>query len=102
VCAIADEVIGFQMPGAVIAGFGPASARIADAGIYDPRNHLDDVVQPLLRHWRIFEVDGLNDAAARRRDDLAAFLDDLETAAQRFTEKREARAARRARHATAV
>jgi acyl-[acyl-carrier-protein] desaturase len=100
--AIADEVIGFAMPGAVIAGFGPASARIADAGIYDPRNHLDDVVQPLLRHWRIFDVEGLDNTAERRRDELATFLDGLETAAVRFTEKREARAARRARHATTV
>jgi acyl-[acyl-carrier-protein] desaturase len=50
VTAVADEVIGFAMPGATIAGFGPASARIADAGIYDPRNHLEEVVQPLLRH----------------------------------------------------
>jgi acyl-[acyl-carrier-protein] desaturase len=102
VSAIADEVIGFEMPGAIIAGFGPASARIADAGIYDPRNHLDDVVQPLLRHWRIFDVEGLDNTAERRRDELATFLDGLETAAVRFTEKREARAARRARHATTV
>jgi acyl-[acyl-carrier-protein] desaturase len=81
--AIADDVIGFEMPGAIIARFGPASARIADAGIYDPRNHLDD-------------------NAAPRRDDLAAFLDQRETAAVRFTENRQARAARRARHATTV
>jgi len=100
--AIADEVIGFAMPGAVIAGFGPASARIADAGIYDPRNHLDDVVQPLLRHWQIFDVEGLDSTAEERRSDLAAFVDDLELTARRFTEKREARAARRARHTTSA
>ncbi len=95
--AIADEVIGFAMPGASIAGFGPASARIADAGIYDPRNHLDEVVQPLLRHWDVFAVEGLSDTARRRREELAAFVDDLDAAATRFVEKREARVARRAR-----
>lgn len=97
VTAVADEVIGFAMPGAGIPGFGPASARIADAGIYDPRNHLDDVVQPLLRHWGIFEVGGLDAAAEQRRDELADFVDDLDASANRFVEKREARAARRAR-----
>ncbi len=95
--AIADEVIGFAMPGAAIAGFGPASARIADAGIYDPRNHLDDVVQPLLRHWDVFAIEGLDAAAEQRRGELADFLEQLEATATRFTEKREARAARRAR-----
>jgi acyl-[acyl-carrier-protein] desaturase len=94
--AIADEVIDFAMPGAVMTGFGPAAARIADAGIYDPRNHLDDVVQPLLRHWQVFDVEGLDGAAQRRRDELAAVLDGLETTARRFVEKREARTARRA------
>ncbi|MCH8148952.1 MAG: acyl-ACP desaturase, partial [Planctomycetes bacterium] len=44
VTAIADEVIGFEMPGSVIAGFGPKAAQIADAGIYDLRGHHDDVV----------------------------------------------------------
>ena len=101
VAAVADEVIGFAMPGATIAGFGPASARIADAGIYDPRNHLDEVVQPLLRKWGIFEVEGLDADAERRRDELAAFLDDLDRTADRFVEKREARAVRRARRAGA-
>ena len=97
VTAVSDEVMGFAMPGAGIAGFGPASARIADAGIYDPRNHLDEVVQPLVRHWGIFDVEGLDDDAERRRDKLAGFLDGLEDTARRFVEKREARAARRAR-----
>ena len=99
VTAIADEVIGFAMPGASIAGFGPASARIADAGIYDPRNHLDEVVQPLVRYWDVFAVEGLDAAAERRREDLAGFLDDLDATADRFVEKRAARAARRARRA---
>ncbi len=95
--AVADEVIGFAMPGATIPGFGPAAARIADAGIYDPRNHLDEVVQPLLRHWGILDLDGLDAAAEQRRDELVAFLEGLDATATRFVEKRDARAARRAR-----
>ena len=31
------------------------TARIAKAGIYDLRIHHDDILWPLLRHWRVFE-----------------------------------------------
>jgi acyl-[acyl-carrier-protein] desaturase len=66
------------------------AAQIADAGIYDLRGHHDDVVQPLLRHWRVFEREGLDDAAEQRRDQLATELAALDEAARRFEEKREA------------
>ncbi|MDP9240908.1 MAG: acyl-ACP desaturase, partial [Actinomycetota bacterium] len=49
--AIADEVIGFEMPGSIIPGFNRKSVQIAKAGIYDLRIHHDDVVQPLIRQW---------------------------------------------------
>src|SRR5262249_44194992 len=48
--AITDEVVGFEMPGAVIPGFTRKAAQIAKAGIYDLRIHHDAVVWPLLRH----------------------------------------------------
>ncbi|MDX1660029.1 MAG: acyl-ACP desaturase [Nitriliruptorales bacterium] len=94
--AIADEVIGFEMPGAGLSGFRMMSARIADAAIYDPRNHHDDVLWPLLRNWGVFELEGLDAEAEQRRDELAAFLDDLDETASRFEEKRAERHARRA------
>ena len=49
--AIADEVIGFEMPGATMAGFRRSSMMIAKAGIYDLRLHHDEVIMPILRHW---------------------------------------------------
>ena len=52
--AIADEVIGFEMPGATMAGFRRSSMIIAKAGIYDLRLHHDDVIMPILRHWDVF------------------------------------------------
>jgi acyl-[acyl-carrier-protein] desaturase len=94
--AIADEVIGFEMPGSVIAGFGPKAAQIAEAGIYDLRGHHDDVVTPLIKHWGLFDVEGLDASAEQRRDELAVFLGQLDAAATRFEEKRDLRAARRA------
>ena len=101
ITAIADEVIGFEMPGSVIAGFGPKAAQIADAGIYDLRGHHDDVVWPLLRHWGVFDVTGLDAAAEQRRDELAGFLTGLDAAAERFDQRRAERAARRERRAAA-
>jgi acyl-[acyl-carrier-protein] desaturase len=49
--AIADEVVGFEMPGSIIPGFARKAVQIAKAGIYDLRIHHDDVVMPLVRQW---------------------------------------------------
>jgi acyl-[acyl-carrier-protein] desaturase len=95
--AVADEIVGFEMPGAVMSGFTRMAAQIADAGIYDLRSHHDDVVQPLLRKWRIWDRGGLDDAAERRRDQLATELEALDATATHFEERREARGSRRAR-----
>jgi acyl-[acyl-carrier-protein] desaturase len=86
--AIADEVIGFQMPGSIIPGFARKAALIAKAGIYDLRIHHDDVVWPLLRHWGVFELDGLTAVGEMAREELSAFLTGLETQASRFEERR--------------
>ena len=93
--AIVDEVIDFEMPGAGMKQFLTKSAKIANAGIYDLRIHHDDIVWPLLRHWKVFELEGLDDRAEARRDELATFLDKLDAQATRFEEKRAGRQARR-------
>ena len=82
--AIVDEVLAFKMPGAGIPGFIRKAARIAEAGIYDLRVHRDDVLMPILRHWRIFELTGLNAAAEEARRRLSEHLDALELAARKF------------------
>jgi acyl-[acyl-carrier-protein] desaturase len=86
--AIADEVMSFEMPGAVMPEFSRKSVLIAKAGIYDLRVHHDDVVWPLLRHWDLFAVEGLDDRAEQKRRDLAGFLDQLDQLASRFEDKR--------------
>ena len=86
--AIADEVIGFQMPGSIIPGFARKAAMIAKAGIYDLRIHHDDVVWPLLRHWGVFELEGLDVVGETARTELSAFLTRLNTQASRFEERR--------------
>ena len=82
--AIVEEVLAFEMPGAGIPNFVRKAAQIAKAGIYDLRVHRDEVLLPIIRHWRIFELEGLDGAAEDARRRLAEHLDKLELAAQRF------------------
>jgi len=85
--AIVDEVLAFQMPGAGIPGFVRKAAQIAKAGIYDLRVHRDEVLMPVIKHWRIFELTGLDAAAEEARRRLAEHLDKLDAAARRFEER---------------
>jgi acyl-[acyl-carrier-protein] desaturase len=91
--AIAHEVINFQMPGSTMPGFAENALKIAKAGIYDLRSHLDDVVRPVLRFWRVFERDDLDGDGARARDELAAFLDLVEDKAAHYDRRRQERLA---------
>ena len=89
--AITAEVLTFQMPGHGITGFRRKAAEMADAGIYDLRIHLDDIVWPLLRYWRVFERTGLDAEAEHDRERLAHFLDKLDDSAKRFEDRRAAK-----------
>jgi acyl-[acyl-carrier-protein] desaturase len=94
--AVVDEVLGFEMPGAGMPDYGVKAMQIARNGIYDLRSHHDDVVWPLLRHWNIFGLEGLNERAEQARARLAEFLDQLDATARRQDEKRARRAERMA------
>jgi acyl-[acyl-carrier-protein] desaturase len=87
--AIRDEVVGFAMPGAGMADFARSSVVIAKAGIYDLRLHHDEVLAPVLRHWRVFDRTGFGPRGEQAREELAAFLTDLDQRATRFVEKRD-------------
>jgi acyl-[acyl-carrier-protein] desaturase len=89
--AVTDVVAGFEMPGANIEGFGRKALSIALAGIYDLRQHRDEVLQPVLRQWNIFGRTDLTGDGEKAREELAAHMDALDNQAARFEEKREAR-----------
>ncbi|MEU8590775.1 acyl-ACP desaturase [Streptomyces sp. NPDC048664] len=84
--ALVKEVVDFAMPGTVIPNFRRKSLVIARAGIYDLRIHHDEVVRPLLKHWQLFELEGLDGAAERERERLAAHLEALNLRAERQRE----------------
>jgi acyl-[acyl-carrier-protein] desaturase len=94
--AITDVVTTFAMPGTDIEGFQRKAVEMAIAGVYDIRQHRDDVVAPVLRFWKVFELEGLDAEGEQAREELAAFMDELEAQARRFEEKRDRLQARMA------
>lgn len=86
--AIVSEVANFQMPGSDLPDFGRRAARIANAGIYTPTQHLREVLSPVLKHWRIFERTDLSAEGEQAREALAANLGKLTITSERFEERR--------------
>ncbi len=93
--AITDVVTTFQMPGDDLPDFKRKALEIAIAGIYDLRQHHDEVVAPLLRHWGIWEQEGLSGDGEQARTQLKVFLDGVDEKARSFEEKKQARLARK-------
>ena len=88
VLAMRRQILGFSMPGFELPGFREKAIRIAAAGIYDLRIHHDQVLVPVLRHWRLADLPGLNDDANRAREEILDHLEQLDAAAERFESKR--------------
>ncbi|MBV8966393.1 MAG: acyl-ACP desaturase [Mycobacteriaceae bacterium] len=89
----------FKMPGYTVPEFRRKAVIIAVGGVYDPRIHLDDVVLPVLKKWRIFEREDFTGEAAAMRDDLALLVEELEEACDKFEESKRRRLEREARKA---
>jgi acyl-[acyl-carrier-protein] desaturase len=94
--AITDVVTTFQMPGSDIKGFQRKAVEMAVAGVYDLRLHRDEVVMPVLRYWKVFDIEGLGEQGETAREELVAFLETLDQQATRFEDKRDALKARMA------
>jgi acyl-[acyl-carrier-protein] desaturase len=95
-------LVNFQMPGFAIPNFRRNAVKIAIGGIYDMRQHLDDVVMPVLRKWRIFERDDFGAEGARLRDELAVFIKRMDSEAAKFVESKARYLEREARQAHRV
>jgi acyl-[acyl-carrier-protein] desaturase len=86
--AMHRQILGFAMPGLELPGFRDKAIRIAAAGIYDLRIHHDQVLAPVLRHWKLVDLTGLSDEAERAREDILDHCERLDAAADRFSTKR--------------
>jgi acyl-[acyl-carrier-protein] desaturase len=76
--AIAIELAAFAMPGAQAPQFRRRSVAVARAGIYDLAVHRNDVVEPLLSFWGVFDLTGLPPAAEAAREQVAAVVAELD------------------------
>ncbi|GLP80831.1 acyl-ACP desaturase [Mycobacterium antarcticum] len=86
--SICRILTNFQMPGFSIPNFRRNAVKMAVGGIYDARQHLDEVVLPVLRKWRIFDRTDFTAAGEAERDALGAFLEKMEVEAAKFDESK--------------
>ncbi|MGW4247331.1 acyl-ACP desaturase [Nocardia sp. NPDC004722] len=97
--AISAVIENFRMPGAGMPDFRRNSVLIAKHGIYDLRQHLDEVIWPVLRKWNVFERTDFTARGERLREGLAAFLEKMAKDVVRFEEQRDRALARDAARA---
>ncbi|MFI9506581.1 acyl-ACP desaturase [Nocardia sp. NPDC052566] len=94
--AITKILTHFVMPGAGMPNFRRNGVLMAKHGIYDLRQHLEEVVQPVLKQWNIFERNDFGARGEQARDELAAFLEKLGKDVLKFEEQRDRMFAREA------
>ena len=87
--AVRDVVVNFRMPGHGMPGFERAAAQMAIGEIYNLRIHHDDVLQPVLRHLKVLEIDGLGPEGLKAQEELGMYMGGLD--AEAVEVRREAR-----------
>jgi acyl-[acyl-carrier-protein] desaturase len=90
-------LVNFKMPGFTVPEFRRKAVVIAVGGVYDPRIHLEDVVRPVLKKWRIFEREEFTGEAAQMRDELGKLVEELEETCERFEVAKQRRLERQAK-----
>jgi len=93
VCGIIED---FRMSGRGMPNWRRNSVIMAKHGIYDLRQHLEEVVMPNVKKWRIFERNDVTARGEQRREQLAIYLQDLEKQVVKFEEQRDRMLAREA------
>ncbi|TLF56554.1 acyl-ACP desaturase [Nocardia cyriacigeorgica] len=86
----------FQMPGAGMPNFRRNGVLMAKHGIYDLRQHLEDVVEPVLKKWNIFDRTDFTPRGEAVRERLGNFLEKLGKDVVKFEEQRDRMLAREA------
>ncbi|MBU3066820.1 acyl-ACP desaturase [Nocardia sp. NEAU-G5] len=97
--AITRIVTNFVMPGHGMPNFRRNGVLMAKHGIYDLRQHLEEVVAPVLKIWNVFGRNDFTARGERARDELAEFLEKLGKDVVKFEEQRDRALAREAARA---
>ncbi|MDF0528444.1 acyl-ACP desaturase [Tsukamurella sp. 8F] len=95
--ALTDVLTNFQMPGLGMPNFRRNGVLMAKHGIYDPRQHREEVVMPVLKKWKIFERNDFGPEGEKSREQLATFVEELDDQATRFEVMRDRALAREAK-----
>jgi acyl-[acyl-carrier-protein] desaturase len=82
--ALHKILLNFKMPGFLVPEFRRKALMIAVGGVYDIRIHLDEVVMPVLKKWRILERDDFTGQGARMQEDIGKHIEELEQACEKF------------------
>jgi acyl-[acyl-carrier-protein] desaturase len=82
--AVHQVLSDFKMPGTVIPNFRRRAVAIARAGIYNLRIHAEQVVQPLLRHWKVGSIEGLDSQGEELQEKILAIPEALIAQAEAF------------------
>ncbi|MCP2277276.1 acyl-[acyl-carrier-protein] desaturase [Nocardia amikacinitolerans] len=94
--ALTRVLTSFVMPGAGMPNWRRNSVLMAKHGIYDLRQHLDEVVAPVLKKWDVFERNDFGPRGEQARDRLAEFMEKLGRDVLKFEEQRDRMLAREA------
>ncbi|WP_067891914.1 acyl-ACP desaturase [Nocardia vaccinii] len=86
--AITKVVEHFKMPGEGMPNWRRNGVLMVKHGIYDLRQHLDEVLNPVLRAWNIFDRNDFTARGERSREELAAYMEKLGRDVIRFEEQR--------------
>ncbi|MEU0545459.1 acyl-ACP desaturase [Nocardia sp. NPDC005978] len=94
--AITKVLTNFVMPGAGMPNFRRNGVLMAKHGIYDLRQHLEEVVQPVLKNWNIFDRNDFGPRGEKAREILADYVEKLQADTLKFEEQRDRLLAREA------
>ncbi|WP_194816840.1 acyl-ACP desaturase [Nocardia sp. XZ_19_385] len=100
--SVTKVVLNFAMPGHGMPNWRRNGVLMVKHGIYDLRQHLDDVVMPVLKIWNIFDRTDFTARGEQAREELLAYLAKLQKDVIRFEEQRDRLLAREAARAEAA
>ncbi|BBY56815.1 acyl-ACP desaturase [Mycobacterium koreense] len=86
--AVTRVVKEFDMPGRGMPNWRRNGVLMVKHGIYDLRQHLDEVLIPTLKKWKVFDRNDFGPLGEQRRNELGEYLDKLQHDVVRFEERR--------------
>ncbi|MEG8184721.1 acyl-ACP desaturase, partial [Nocardia terpenica] len=92
--AIVKVLTHFVMPGTGMPNWRRNGVTMAKHGIYDLRQHLEQVVEPVLENWNIFDRNDFGPRGEQAREELGRFLEKMGRDVVKFEEQRDRMLAR--------